>query len=76
MTKLDIIKSAIEELPRRDVELLRGWLDGSVASSVRRGTFTDTERAAWVRENRAGIDAYNTSIDSGHVLLSEEDPLF
>ena len=76
MTKLDNIKSAIAKLSRRDVELLRAWLDGAAASTIGRVSFTDAERAAWLDESRAGIDAYNASIDSGHVLLSEEEPLF
>ena len=76
MTKLDTIKSAIAELSRRDVELLRAWLDGSAALTIDRVSFTDAERAAWLDESRAGIDAYNALIDSGHALLSEEEPLF
>ena len=76
MTKLDTIKSAIAKLSRRDVELLRAWLDGSVAMTIGRVSFTDAERAAWLDESRAGIDVYNALIDSGHALLSEEEPLF
>ena len=75
MTKLDTIKSAIAELSRRDVELLRAWLDGSAALTIGRVSFTVAERAAWLDESRAGIDVYNALIDSGHVLLSEEEPL-
>lgn len=64
MTKLDTIKSAITKLSRRDVEVLRAWLDGSAVVTIDRVSFTDAERAAWLDESRAGIDAYNASIDS------------
>jgi hypothetical protein len=76
MTKLDTIKSAVADLSRRDLELLRAWLDGAAATTIGRVSFTDAERAAWLDESRAGIDAYNSLLDSGHVLLSEEEPLF
>ena len=78
MTKLDAIMADIADLPRQDIDQLRKWLeDVPNERLVRRAPpMSEAERRAWLAENGTAIDDYNALANGGHVLLSEEDPLF